>query len=103
MSWTSLQTFLLRLRKRYSITGVFFAYLFFWASLTPSLMPRSWTLQGVISGVVIVTGYLLGRLFSTVARKLISRQLSQSWGLTAWVVIGLGGMLLSVWQLYLRI
>ncbi|WP_010273200.1 alpha/beta hydrolase [Paenibacillus senegalensis] len=103
MALTSIQTFLLRLRKRYSITGVWFAYLFFWASLTPSLMPRSWILQGVLSGVVIVAGYLLGRLISAVARKLVSRQLPQSWGLAAWIVIGIGGMLLSIGQLYLRI
>ncbi|WP_346269403.1 alpha/beta hydrolase [Rhizobium wenxiniae] len=36
------------------------ALLFFAASLTPSLMPRSWLIQGVLSGACAATGYALG-------------------------------------------
>jgi len=34
---------------------------FFAASLTPSLIPRGWLLQGVLAGLVMAIGYMLGR------------------------------------------
>lgn len=36
------------------------AMVFWCASLTPSLLPRSWVLQGVVGGVLAATGYLVG-------------------------------------------
>ena len=36
--------------------------LFFATSLTPSLIPRDWVLQGVLGGVVMASGYLIGRM-----------------------------------------
>lgn len=36
------------------------ALLFFAASLTPSLMPRSWLIQGVLSGACAAAGYAIG-------------------------------------------
>lgn len=38
------------------------ALLFFAASLTPSLIPREWMVQGVLGGVVMALGYLIGRI-----------------------------------------
>jgi uncharacterized membrane protein len=35
--------------------------LFFAASLTPSLVPRDWFMQGVLGGAVMAIGYLIGR------------------------------------------
>lgn len=35
--------------------------LFFAASLTPSLIPREWLVQGVLGGLVMALGYLIGR------------------------------------------
>ncbi len=35
--------------------------LFFAASLTPSLIPREWLIQGVLGGLVMAFGYLIGR------------------------------------------
>ncbi|MFC4062223.1 alpha/beta hydrolase [Planomonospora corallina] len=46
--------------------------MFLCLSLTPSLLPRSWLLQGVISGVLTATGYLAGLLSGALVRRLIS-------------------------------
>lgn len=46
-----------------STTGLLLAALFFAASLTPSLVPRHFVLQGVLSGISLAAGYGLGVLF----------------------------------------
>jgi uncharacterized membrane protein len=38
------------------------ALLFWWWSLDPSMLPRSWYAQGAVSGLSAAIGYLLGRL-----------------------------------------
>ncbi|MEB2846350.1 hypothetical protein GAO09_09880 [Rhizobiales bacterium RZME27] len=43
-----------------SAVGTLSAFLFFAASLTPSLMPRTWIVQGVLSGTCAATGYAIG-------------------------------------------
>jgi uncharacterized membrane protein len=45
-----------------STPGLLLATLFFAASLTPSLLPRTWGMQGVLSGVSLAAGYGLGVL-----------------------------------------
>ncbi|SDE48434.1 Uncharacterized membrane protein [Paracoccus isoporae] len=44
-----------------SLLPLFLGLLFFSASLTPSLIPRGWFMQGVLGGVVAAIGYLVGR------------------------------------------
>ncbi|WP_395729547.1 alpha/beta hydrolase [Nakamurella sp.] len=46
----------------FSSTGLVVALLFYWISLTPSLIPRSWVFQGAISGISAVVGYGIGVL-----------------------------------------
>lgn len=92
-----------RIQKRYNFLGILFAYLFFWASLSPSLMPRSWFLQGITSGVVIVAGYVFGLFFSAAVRRIVRRELPRGFKWYAWLVVGIGGIILSIGQLYLRI
>lgn len=41
---------------------------FFAASLTPSLIPREWFVQGVLAGLVMAIGYMAGRFALTVWR-----------------------------------
>ena len=41
------------------------ALVFLCASLTPSLLPRGWVLQGVVSGVTAIIGYGIGSLLSS--------------------------------------
>lgn len=45
-------------RHQISIIGVSLGLLFFAASLTPSLIPRSAVIQGLLGGITIATGYL---------------------------------------------
>lgn len=51
---------LLGLEKLFSTPGLLTATLFFAASLTPSLIPRTYLMQGVLSGVSLATGYAIG-------------------------------------------
>jgi uncharacterized membrane protein len=43
-----------------SFVGLVGALVFFWFSLTPSLLPRWWVMQAVITGVTAAIGYLIG-------------------------------------------
>lgn len=48
------------LLRHLSVTGLLVGTLFFAFSLTPSLLPRPWLVQGVISGLSFAAGYGLG-------------------------------------------
>lgn len=41
---------------------LFLGLVFFAGSLTPSLIPRSWAVQGILGGLVMALGYLIGRI-----------------------------------------
>lgn len=56
--------------RSFSYVGLFLGTLFFAASLAPSLLPRNFVLQGLLSGVAFTTGYGLGNLFAWVWRYL---------------------------------
>lgn len=43
------------------VLPLFLGLFFFAASLTPTLIPRSWFVQGILGGVVMGLGYLIGR------------------------------------------
>lgn len=47
---------------------LFLGLLFFATSLTPTLIPRSWLVQGVLGGLVMGMGYLIGRAVVSVWR-----------------------------------
>lgn len=53
-----------------STPGLLTATLFFAASLTPSLLPRTWGMQGVLSGFSLAAGYGMGVLALAVWRYL---------------------------------
>ena len=49
--------------------GLVVALIFFWMSLTPSLLPRAWQYQGVVSGLSAVAGYGIGSAISALLRR----------------------------------
>lgn len=51
-----------RFRASLSIPGLLLGTLFFAASLTPSLLPRGWVMQGILSGLSLSAGYAIGVL-----------------------------------------
>ena len=50
--------------------GAWFAVVFFAWSMTPSLLPRPWYLQGLATGICVALGYGVGVTVATVLRKL---------------------------------
>ena len=56
--WTGSCRFLASL----SFVGIVFAGLYFAVSLTPSLLPRIYLVQGLLSGIAMATGYGIGVL-----------------------------------------
>src|SRR5918995_4367771 len=68
MPWTSgrssrLRQMLQRHWASFSYVGLAVATLFFAASLTPSLLPRHYAVQGVLSGFALAAGYGIGMIF----------------------------------------
>ena len=57
MSW---QSWFRRLWSSFSYIGLVFGTLFFAASLSPSLLPRNYVVQGLESGLALTIGYGLG-------------------------------------------
>ncbi|HET6667448.1 MAG TPA: alpha/beta-hydrolase N-terminal domain-containing protein, partial [Intrasporangium sp.] len=78
-----------------SWTGLLFGASYFIIALSPSLLPRTWLYQGLISGICGAAGYGLGALLAWLARG-ISRLLDLRitiggeqghWLRVAWVVL----------------
>lgn len=55
-------SFIQRLVASFSSVGLIFGLALFCASLTPSLLPREFVVQGVLSGVVFAVGYGIGKI-----------------------------------------
>ena len=49
-----------KLIRSYSTTGILLGILFFAFSLSPSLLPRNYLLQGILSGLAVTIGYGIG-------------------------------------------
>jgi uncharacterized membrane protein len=60
-------------RRRPGFGGSIGAVVAFCLSLTPSLLPRHWALQGVLSGITMATGYGAGATAGAVARTIWPR------------------------------
>jgi uncharacterized membrane protein len=61
---------LVRFGRNLSPVGLAMAVVFFCGSLTPSLVPRSWPYQALISGISLATGYALGVLLGWFGRRI---------------------------------
>jgi uncharacterized membrane protein len=90
--------------------GLTGALIFYCLSLTPSLLPRAWYLQAVMSAVTAAIGYGLGALIGWLLRSLIPWRASPAvrrggrWALlvAAVVLIPLFGVLGAQWQHQIR-
>src|SRR2546421_12996719 len=65
----------LRLARRlhFSFPGMVLALGFLCMSLTPSMLPRNWLVQGLVSGLSAATGYAFGVMLGWVFGKLVKR------------------------------
>ncbi|MCX5209877.1 alpha/beta hydrolase [Kitasatospora sp. NBC_00240] len=71
------------------------AVLFYCLSLTPSMLPRSWWLQGAEAGVTAAIGYGFGALLGALARRLGARPGPQVRRI-AWAVLAVVGSVLVI-------
>ncbi|WP_297625661.1 alpha/beta hydrolase [Nocardia sp.] len=58
------------------LVGLVFALFFFAWSLSPSLLPRDWVFQGIVSGFTSVTGYGVGLLLAFPMRRWVAPRFS---------------------------
>lgn len=85
---------------RLNYVGILFALFFLWISFLPSLLPRPWLYQGLISGVSIAFGYGFGVLASKLIRWMFGKEFPKKHKPLAWKFIGglsLVVIVLSLW------
>lgn len=63
-------------RWRLSVTGLVVAALAAWVSLMPSLLPRAWNYQGLVTGVSMLVGYGVGVALRTLWRRVVAPRIS---------------------------
>lgn len=83
-------TFTDRLQKyfnRLNFLGLVTAAIFYCFSLLPSLLPRPWLMQGIISGVSLAIGYGIGTAGSALARWMLQKEPSKATKQQAWKVV----------------
>ncbi|MHA7135548.1 alpha/beta hydrolase [Oerskovia turbata] len=106
-AWAWLQ----RYARRFSTTGLVLALLFFCYSLTPSLIPRAWYYQALITGMSMVGGYGIGAFVEWFALKVglrirwsprVSRVAWWALGIATLVLVPLFLVLGARWQHELR-
>lgn len=77
---------------RPNFLGLVAAVLFLCASLTPSLLPRHWVFQSIVSSLVVAVGYGLGALLSHAWRSLPTREPPRGVKRIAWLLLGVGAV-----------
>ena len=91
---------------RNSTPGLVGALLFYCISLTPSLLPRTWFLQAVVSGITVTIGYAVGTFVGWLLKSLVPwrpsesgrRAIRSALALAAAVLVPLFGVLGARWQ-----
>lgn len=84
--------------------GLIGATFFFCLSLTPSLLPRTWIFQAVVSGLTTTIGYALGAMTASLIR-FVTHKVRPGWTpsrsvvLTAWTSLGVAGFGAATWFL----
>lgn len=89
------------LRWRPNFLGGIFALVFLLFSLLPSLLPRTWLIQGVVSGFSMAIGYGLGLATSVSIRWLFRKEFSANVKWWAWKIFYIAGPILTLLLLFL--
>ena len=78
-------------RRRPGFAGIAGAVVLFALAQTPSLLPRSWFLQGIVAGFTAAIGYGVGATAGAVVRWTVRRlrHLDPRPGTRAWLLLGL--------------
>lgn len=79
--------------------GLALGLLCWWLSLTPSLLPRAWTIQAAISALCVLAGYGIGTLLGWIGHRLLRRAGRQPGPRTrraAWLALGVAAVLVVV-------
>ena len=93
-----------------SLAGLTGGLFFFCLSMAPSLLPRAWYLQALMSGVTVAIGYAVGLFAGWLARSVIpwhgarAARRAAAWALAvaAVVLVPLFGVLGAQWQHEIR-
>ncbi len=85
---------------KFSFVGLLLAFIFFLLSMLPSLLPRPWLYQGLISGLSMAVGYGIGVLISKFIRWLLEKELPKNIKTISWKVLLISGPLLMLVFLY---
>jgi uncharacterized membrane protein len=91
----------LRWLPRYTWSGTVGALLFGCGSLTPSLLPRGWVLQGLIAGITAAIGYGVGVAVAWFVAEVTESRMSVGFRRRAWQVLAVAGTLLCLVMLWL--
>ena len=84
----------------FSYGGFIGALIFLGFSLTPSLLPRSPLLQGLVSGVSLAAGYGVGALVFWAGARAISWRPTERGRRVAWITLAVAGIAFVVPALY---
>jgi uncharacterized membrane protein len=86
---------------RYTWSGTLAAILFGCASLTPSLLPRGWLIQGLVAGITAAIGYGIGVTIAWFVAELTESRMSAGFRRRAWQVLAVAGPLVCLVMLWL--
>ncbi|MGY1604761.1 alpha/beta hydrolase [Geodermatophilus sp. SYSU D00815] len=86
---------------RYTWSGTLSALLFGCATLTPSLLPRGWVLQGIIAGIAAAIGYGVGTTLAWFVAEVTERRMSAGFRRRSWHVLAVLGPVLVLVMLWL--
>src|SRR5262245_45358698 len=79
-----------------TIGGVALGLLFWWTSLTPTLIPRPWLFQALVGGVCLAIGYGIGSLVGRLIQRLLDRSRRSPGPSTrrlGWVAVGVAWLI----------
>ena len=83
-----------RYLKSYNFAGIIVGALFVYSSFLPSLLPRGWVLQGLLSGILFCIGYGVGVFGSFIVREFkVSEPRDDSKSIIKQITFGVLGLL----------